>query len=374
MKSASHEKTVSLGIIGTSWWVDAMYLPALKHHPNARVAAICGRNAERAGAMARRWDIPAVHTDYRELIARPDLDAVIIASSNETHYPMTMEALEAGLHVLCEKPLGLDYAQAVEMTELAVSKGVCHMTPFTYSQMPTTRFVKRLVDEGYLGRPYHLNLRYYTGFGREDSYLWRFDGNKAGAGAVGDIGSHFFYLAYLFFGEITGVFARLDRLVPRPAVDPDGKPYPVADDTAIVTLAFANGAQGSIHASTVALEATPFGQIHQLELHGSEGTLHSFTDWDTVQEVRGARIGEGPVRPLEIPEAIWLGARRDSVHNTYRDVFRTQEVMARAFVTAIVEGRGVKPDFRDGAYIQRVIEAALLSHRQRRWVELREIS
>jgi predicted dehydrogenase len=347
-----------------------MYLPALQNHAYARVAAICGRNPERAQQMADRWNIPSTYTDFEDMLASGELDAVIVASSNDTHYPMTVRALEAGLHVLCEKPLALSYEQAAEMARLAQEKGVKHLTPFTYACMPTARYLKELIDGGYLGTPYHLNLRYYTGYGRESTYLWRFDVGKAGAGAVGDIGSHFIYLARWFFGEITGVFARLGTMVERPATGPDGQPYEQADDSALLTLQFASGALGSIHATTVAYEATPFGQVHQMEFHGSEGTLHSFTDWDRVQRVSGARVGDGSVRDIEIPEHIWQGARRDTVHNTYRDVFRRQEVMTRAFVTAVAENRPVRPDFSDGAAVQRVVEAAQQSHRKGCWVEL----
>jgi len=365
--------TVKVGVVGTSWWADAMYLPALKAHPQAEVVAICGRNPDKAREMAERWGIPLVYTDYEAMIASGQIEAIIISTSNETHFPITMRAIEAGLHVLCEKPLGLNYGQAKVMAEAAAAKGVKHLTPFTYGYMPTARYLKELIHSGYIGQPYHLNLRYYAGYGRKGDYMWRFDQSKAGAGAVGDIGSHFMYLASLFYGAITGVYCQLGFTVPRPAVDPEGNSYPVADDQAIITLTFANGAQGVIHVSTLAYEDTPFGQTHQMEFHGSEGTLYSYTDWDKVQEVRGARVGEGAPRDLPIPERIWNGVRHDTVHNTYKDIFRTQDFMARQFITAIAEGTELHPDFHDGTVIQRVIDAAVLSNREKRWVAVEEI-
>jgi predicted dehydrogenase len=147
----------------------------------------------------------------------------------------------------------------------------------------------------------------------------------------------------------------------------------LADDNAMLLLEFASGAQGVIHASTVAGEETPFGQIHELDFHGDGGTLHAHLDWDRAQNIRGARRGEGAPRPLSIPEEIWQGARRDTVHNTYRDVFRTQETMARAWVTAIAQGQPVRPDFADGAYIQRVMAAAQRSHSEGRWINVADI-
>lgn len=365
---------ISIGIVGSSWWVDSMYLPALKTHPKACVVALCGRRLEPAQKLAETWAIPQVFTDVDKMLAETELDALIVTSPNDTHYAYTMKGLEAHLHVLCEKPLALSYAHAKEMAEIAKAKGLTTMTPFTYSYMPTAQYLKHLVDDGYIGTPYHLNLRYYTGFGRDNSYSWRFDKAIAGSGALGDIGSHFLYLAHWFFGEIEGVFANLGTHISRPDRIPSGETYDQADDNAIVTFRFKNGALGTVQASTVANEETPFGQVHAMELHGSEGSLHSFTDWDTVQEVQGARVGEGPVKGLEIPETIWQNARRDTVHNTYKDVFRTQETMARAFVSAIAEDKTVTPSFKEGAYIQKVLEAALRSHEQGSWIELDSVT
>ena len=137
-----------------------MHLPALHAHPNAEIIAICGRNPENAQRMAARWNIPQIYTDYRTMIDRGDLEAIVVSTANDTHYPMTMKALQSGLHVLCEKPLALTYAQAQEMADLAEEKGLKHMVPFTYSFMPTARYLKELIESGYIGQPYHLNMRY----------------------------------------------------------------------------------------------------------------------------------------------------------------------------------------------------------------------
>jgi predicted dehydrogenase len=106
---------VRVGVIGTSWWADMMHLPSLKSHPGAQIAAICGRKRDRADDMARKYEIPRVFTDYREMIARANLDAVVIATPQDLHYPMTMAALDAGLHVMCEKEMALNAHQAREM-------------------------------------------------------------------------------------------------------------------------------------------------------------------------------------------------------------------------------------------------------------------
>ncbi len=317
--------------------------PRWPQHPHGHVTAIAGRAAP---ALAAQWGIQHAFDSYEELLCSGLVDALIIATRNDQHCPLALAALERGLHVLCEKPLGLTYAEAAQMAARAAAKGAICMTPFTYHYMPVARYLKTLIDGGYLGRPYHLNFRYFTGFGRQGGYNWRFDQNVSGSGALGDIASHFLFLAWWFYGDITAVCAELGRLVERAPLDPTGKPYPQADDNAMLLLKFANGAQGLIHASTVAGEETPFGQLHELDFHGDGGTLHARVDWDREQSIHGARVGEGAPKLLPIPEQIWQGARHDTVHNTYRDVFRTQETMARQWVTAIAHGQPVRPGLR----------------------------
>lgn len=362
--------SIAVGVVGTSWWADAMHLPALANHPQAEIRAICGRNPERAQAMADKWQIPQSYTDYQQMIDEADLDALVVLSGNDSHYPISVAGLQADLPVLCEKPLALTFEQAQEMANLADAKQLTTMVPFTYRYMPNNRYIKTLVDDGYIGKPYHLNLRYYTGYGRKEGYNWRFDKSKAGAGAIGDIGSHFIYLARWWFGEISEICCQLGHTIERPPVDPDGNPYEVADDTALILLTFANGAQGSLHITTLAYEDTPFGQTHHAELHGSGGTLYTFNDWDKVMTVSGARVGQGPIKEMPIPEDMWQSARRDTVHNTYRDVFREQDNMTREFITAVVENRRIDPDFQDGARIQRLIKAGIESDRKRKWVSV----
>ena len=368
------DKLVSVGMVGTSWWADAMHLPALDSHPAATVAAICGRNRENAKTLADAWRIPRVYSDYRAMIEAGGLDAIVISTPNHLHYPITMLALERGLHVLCEKPIALSYAQAREMAQLADAKGLKHMTPFTYSFMPTARYIKELIDGGYLGEPYHLNLRYYTGFARAGDYQWRFDARMAGAGVVGDIGSHFLYLAEMFYGEISAITCRLSHRVPRPPTDPGGQAYEVVDDSCMIMAEFANGAAGMLHCTALCYEGTPFGQTHHMEFHGSAGTLYSYTDWDKIQQVKGARVGEGMPRDMPIPAHIWGQARRDTVHNTYRDIFRREDFMIRAFISGIIDDRAVQPDFHDGARVQRLITAAVQSHRRGQRVEIASIT
>ena len=137
---------------------------------------------------------------------------------------------------------------------------------------------------------------------------------------------------------------------------------------------FANGALGSIHVTSVAYEDTPREQTHHVELHGSAGTLYSHTDWAKISNVRGAKQGEGYLKELPITDAILQGAPSDDIQKQYRHVFHEQDHMARGFIRVIATGESYDaPTFEDGAQVQAVIEAALISAKERRQVQISEI-
>ena len=355
------QETVRVGLVGTSWWADAMYLPALADHPLGRIVAVCGRDLERASSVAEAWSISKAYNDWEKMLDSGDVNAVIVAAPNETHYAISMAALDRDLPVLCEKPLGMSVSEANEMADAARQRNAITMVPFTYRFMPTNQFVKQLIDDGYVGRPYHLSMRYFAGYARDSAYAWRFDEARAGSGILGDLGSHWLDMARWFLGEVTAVSAHSNCFVDRDP-RPDGSSYTQLEDSAVILARFESGASATLEVRAVCWEGTPFGQIHELDLHGSEGTLHALNDWDTVQEVRGVRAGEaGPAKALPIPDTVWSGAPRDRVHDTYRHIFRRTEAMTRGWVTAIAQGRQVEPDFTTGARIQELVAAAITS-------------
>ncbi|MEZ4605990.1 MAG: Gfo/Idh/MocA family oxidoreductase [Deinococcales bacterium] len=366
---------VKIAIIGTSWWTEAMYLPALTNHPQAEVS-LCGRNLARAQQVAQAWNVSRAFVDVETMLDKLSLNALIIATDNDGHYPFSMQAMSKGLHVLCEKPLSEDLSLAEAMAAEAKARGIISMVPFTYSFMPSLRYVKDLIDEGYLGKGHHFSMRYYAGFGLSHDYAWRFDARYSPGGMLGDLGSHFLYIATWLFGEVEGLFCHLDTLAKHADKDPKGQDFPKANDSAIITLKFKNGMQGHVHATAVAYEGTNFNQRHMMEFHGDKGTLYHENDWDYLDVVKGTKVGEGPIKVLDLPAVYVDGIRRDQVHNTYKDVFREKDFMARAFITQIAQHKAgqspkaLKPDFSDGAYVQKLVDTALKSHQQGKWLRV----
>ena len=135
------DRQVRVGMVGTSLWADTMHLPALKSHPQAEIVAICGRNQERTAEIAQKYNIPKIFTDYETLIRQSGAEALIVATPDDLHYPVTIAALESGLHVLCEKPLALHANQALEMYEKAAIANVKHMTYFTWRWLPYFQYL-----------------------------------------------------------------------------------------------------------------------------------------------------------------------------------------------------------------------------------------
>jgi predicted dehydrogenase len=343
-----------------------MHLPNLESHPQANVAAICGRNRDRAEEMALKYEIPLVFTDYRAMIEQGDLQAIVIATPDDLHYPMTMDALDAGLHVLCEKPLALHAAHAKEMVDKAAKTGVVHMTCFTYRWLPLYRYLKELLDEGYVGRCSHCHIRYLAGYGRQARHQWKWDRQRA-RGVLGDLGSHMIDLARWCIGDITRVSACLSTFVERPG--PEGKALDPANDAAFLLLDFENGTQGMIQISAVAHVGDRQQEQHIL-LHGESGTLE--TGYSSVgTAIRGSRQDEKQFETLAVPDRLWTGVDRTrSPRDQLIELFRSQSVGSRLFVDAILLGQRVTPNFYDGFKAQQVIDAAIASHQRGRWVSV----
>ena len=356
---------IRVGVINTSWWADMMYLPALQSHPLAETVAICGRNRQRAEEMAAKYHIPRVFVDFQEMIKHGGLDAVIVAPPDEFHYEMTLAALEAGLHVLCDKPLAMNAKQAGEMYDKAEAAGVKHMVLFTYRWMPFFQYFHDLIAGGYIGRCYHFDMIFFNGFGRDKEYRWRFDPNRSN-GVLGDQGAHMIDMARWLTGDIASINARLGYYIDR--MGENGEPTESANDTAILLTEFSSGAQGVIQVSAVAYDADR--GMHQIvQMYGEAGSLEinvPYQGHEAGAVIRGVRSGEKRFETLEVPDVYWGGVNRSDPYG----VFTQHSVGPRLFIDAILENRPVSPNFYDGYKAQQVIDAANVAARSGRSVTI----
>ncbi len=361
------EKTVRVGVIGTSWWADLLHLPSLKSHPQAEIVAICGRTREPAEELAAKYGIARVFSDYRDMIANANLDAVLVVTPDDTHYPATMAALDAGLHVLCEKPLASNASQAHAMYLKAEAVGVTHMTFFTWRWMPPTRYIHSLVEEGFVGKPYQCHLRFIGDYGHDPQYSWRLDPQR-GNGISGDLGIHMIDMARWLVGDITRVCANLKTHVNH--LDVQGQPSQSANDSALLMLEFANGAHGIIEAHAMA-HLGERGMDQRFTLHGAAGSLESVALYERNIELFGARPGQEQPQQLVVPDHLWGDVDPSlSFIPMVLETFTKQSAGPRLFVDAILEGRQVRPSFYDGWKAQEVHDAAIISHQEGRWVDV----
>jgi predicted dehydrogenase len=358
---------VRVGVVGTSWWADMMYLPCLKSHPGAEIAAICGRNRARLEEMAQKYGISRTFTDYQEMIEKGNLEAVIVATPDELHYPITMKALEAGLHVLCDKPLALTLDHAREMYNKAEKTGVKHMVPFTWRWMPPFQYAQRLIKEGYLGRCYSSQFRYVGGYAREGKYHWKWD-RQRGLGVLGDLGVHMIDMAHWLIGDIAKISAHLPTFIERPGLE--GQPLDPANDAALLALKFKDGGQGSIYVSALA-HIGDLDQEFQAILYGEAGTLEVDLNFRDGYVIRGARSDEEQIKPLTIPPDILKGIDPESsFFDQFDQIFMTQPVGTRLFIETIISDGALSPTLYDGFKAQAVIDAALKSDQSECWVSL----
>jgi predicted dehydrogenase len=354
-------KKVRVGVIGTSGWAENFYLANLKGYEGVELAAICGRNRASAEELAGKYNVARVYSDFHEMVSSGELDAAIVVTPEDLHYPMVMAALEAGLHVICEKPMAYTASEAQEMLAKAEAVGVKHMLTFTNRWLPHYQALKRLVDKGYIGQPFHAYLHWPTGWGRyqEDKYYWYYDAHRA-HGALSELGAHIIDLARWYLGDVTRVTANLATFGKRLAPDSSLMANPT-NDSAFLILEFANGAHASLHVSAANLNGAGLKHTGQITiLHGLEGTLESCGDpWSDPPrfEITGFRQGMETAESLPIPEDLLGGTE---VQDPFA-VFQRLPAGPRHFIDAILNDTAISPNFHDGYQVQRVIEAALES-------------
>jgi len=358
---------VRVGLIGTSGWVEQMYVPSLASHPAAEVVAVCGRNADRAGVIATMLGGARVFADWRVMIAAGGLDAVVIVVPDDLHPAMAEAAAAAGLHVMCEKPLANTLPEARAMAAAVDAADVVNLVLFTWRWQPHWRYVKHLVEEGYLGRLLRARLSFFENIAFGEGYKWRFDGGR-GSGTAGDLGSHMIDMAHWLTGEDVVAVSADFRTFADQSAEADPPPLP-ASDSCFINLALEGGAHVLVDVSSASFMADRDCLV-TVELHGERGTIegaHRFLGAEAGVTLRGARIGEAGFADLAVPEEYYAGGvgRRETF-----DPYVKQPAGVRAFIDAILAGRKASPDFAEGVRVQRVLEAAKVSAAEGRVVRI----
>jgi predicted dehydrogenase len=354
-------RTLRVGVIGAGAFAEACHVPGIRSHPQAEVVALCGRRQESTGALAARLGIPDVHTDFRELCSRDDIDAITVATPNVAHAEQAVTALRAGKHVLCEKPLAMTVAEAREMVAAAEASRRVHQVAFTFRYNYGARELRRRVQAGDIGQPFYVRVQYDNWDGLRPDWRvgWREKQDIAGGGLLFDLGSHLFDIARFVLGPIE-LAAGLTHHIPRELIDAGtGRPTAIeTDDLVAAWFRHAGGANGQFFVSRI---TPPFADNGCLEVIGPEGALKASLSRGKFESLKASRPAARDWADLPLPPA----ARDGQPH--------ALAAMMRSFIDACLRGRidtDLDATFLDGLAAQQAIAAVLESERSGRWVRL----
>ncbi|GAA3712247.1 Gfo/Idh/MocA family oxidoreductase [Zhihengliuella alba] len=360
-----------MGSIHAQAWQSAPRFFDLPVRPE--VTTVCGRDADRAGAFADRFGIAHVETDWRRLVESEDVDLIDICVPGDLHAPIAIAALEAGKHVLCEKPLAntTDEADAmVAAARSAAERGVQSMVGYSYRGTPAIAYAQQLVAAGRLGTIRHLRARYLQDWIVDPGFplVWRLQRDRAGSGALGDIGAHLIDMAAFVTGQrLTEVSALTETFVKqRPLPSASGGLSATAAGSGMGDVTVDDAALFMGRTDTGALatfEATRFAtgrkNAVQLEINGSAGSV--YFDFENLNELwfhdHALPAAEAGFRRILVTEAEhpFLEAWWPPGHGLgYEHTFVHQAV---SLTRAIAAGTAPEPSFESGAYVQRVLAA-----------------
>jgi predicted dehydrogenase len=343
LKNRDGGAVVRIGIIGAGRYA-ATHMQAFAALADAKVAAACRRDSEALQSFQRKWDVTRGFSDYRELLASEEIDAVTVITPPDTHFEIASLALAAGKHVLCEKPLSLHAEQAKELwrgAELVVNFNQRGRTP--------VGVMKRYLDDGYVGDICHVNIWWGLTFQydmRPEISSWRFRPDTGG-GTIYEM-IHTFDFARFLCGDIRRIcgIAATSEPFRRFADVPAGMKVQVPDSSAFL-LEFASGATGVLHTSFLTRGIGPSGKSEpRVEVTGTRGRLVTFDG----NRLMGIRDRQGPLDDL--PQG-----------DPYAEP-------CRQFIWAITKKGEAKCDFYEGFKAAEIVDAALLSVAERRWVTL----
>lgn len=354
---------INVALIGCGNITLQNHLPGLALCPDVKVVALCDADAATLERARQHAGVAITSTRHEDIVQRDDVHAVIIATPNFTHAQIALDAIAHGKHVLCEKPLALNYANAQAMATAADRAGVRHMSAFTYRFVPAMRYLAHLVQRGDLGQPYHFRSCRLQDWGTR-SVGWRQVKQLAGTGELGDMLSHRIDFAHLLVGPMRRLVANLKQWHPVRG----GQPNDLDDWVALLTE-FQNGATGVLESSKLASGRNEsWRSLDYVEINGGERSFVFITgDWNKLQT---GKIGGPGMETIEIPREFWKlpGAPRDPAQGDPLVTFRYDQ--AWEFVDAIRNQRPCNPSFHDGARAQAVMDAAVKSAATRQWVDL----
>jgi predicted dehydrogenase len=330
------------------------------------MAAICGRDAAKVAAAADQLGWRSHETDWRRLIERDDIHLVDVSTPGSSHAEIAIAALDAGKHVLCEKPLANTTAEAVAMVEAArraERNGVRSMVGFNYRRVPAATLARNLVAEGRLGKIRHVRAVYLQDWIVDPDFPleWRLRREVAGSGALGDIGAHIIDLSQFITGQrISTVSALTETFVherPLPGHTANGARGAVTVDDAALFLARLDG--GAVATYEASRFATGRKNALRIELNGDRGSLafdlERLNELEFYDATAPAAVQGFTTILVTEPDHPYVSGWWPPGHLLGYEHSFTHEV--HDLVGDIAAGRSPVPSFADGLQVQLVLDA-----------------
>ena len=365
---------VGYGVMGRAHCYGYRVAPLLRSLPVTPVVTVMsGRDGAAVARAAAACGVPEHTTDWRQLVERADVDLVDICTPPGTHAEIAQAAAAAGKAVLCEKPLALDYPQAMAATEAVEAAGVANAVGFNYRRLPAVALMRRMIADGAIGE-----VRLWRATWLSDEFTdpatpfdWRFD-RAMGGTTIADLGCHLIDMATWMAGPITDVCAQSETFIERRSLPAGGDRAVTVDDASSALVRFASGARGTVE---MARSAVRRPCDFTVEFNGSRGTL--VFDYPRLNELR---FGDGDDDPGR------YGMRRiRAEHPTHPYAAQWWPIgqgvgYGASFANQVADLLEGWPDapwvpgFREAAAVQAVCDAMELSATQKRWVAVSEVT
>lgn len=365
------EQKLRVAVIGTGRWARSAHIPGWQRDPRVEVAALADVDAAAAAEAALESGVDRVTTDYRELLTDPAIDVIDVATANNAHFRVSWDALSAGKHVLCEKPVHHDYRETRRAADLARSKGLKTKLGFTFRYAPAVLYAKHLIDAGYIGEPYLFN-------GYEQNSQWLdpdnpmrqvdpdADPDVIQVSSIEGYGAPVIDLMHWWMdAPLTSVVGTMRNFVPERIVRGTGRRRRLNIDDGDMWIAeFGGGTLASIQSSYVTVGNFPGIEAR---IYGSEGALivRLVEEAGICQTLRGAKKDAVEFTELPVPQRFFPpgGSSRE------KWPFLFYSGLVRDFTTEILGGGDTNQgDFAQGALVQETINAFERSFRTRAWV------
>ena len=362
-----------VGVIGAGRWAHMAHLPGWKRDPRVELVAVCDVEPDRAEQAAREFEIPEWTDDARAVLERGDVDVVDVVTGDHSHFELTMAALEAGKHVLVEKPVAHDFRDTLRARDLAAAKGLKTKVGFTFRYSPAVRYMKELIDEGWVGTPYIYNAYEQNSQWIDPQTPLRQVPSDAQAerirvSSLEGYGAPVIDLGHWFMdADLTSVVGVLRNFVPERMIRETGTMIRAnIDDGDIFIGEFAGGAICSVQSSFVTVGNYPGIEVR---VYGSEGALIArlVEEFGVMETLKGAKPNAVEFVDVEVPARLFPPG--GDVHEPWPSLYYSN--LTANFVEEILTG-GEKNEgnFSDAAWVQEVINAVEQSHFDRGWVEL----